>query len=147
MDFLSSFYLVLKALHILSFIAWMAGLLYLPRLFVYHAQEEPSSPAYATFLIMEGRLLRIIMLPAMVSTFLFGTMLACIPGILSWDSTWFFLKIFCVFVLAGLHGLMVLWWKAFTHGQNQKTALFFRMVNEVPFGIATVIVFLAVLKP
>jgi len=147
MTFLIPFYLTLKALHVLSFMAWMAGLLYLPRLFVYHAQEDPNSPTYATFLTMERRLLRFIMLPAMLATFFFGGLLMGVPGLITWDSTWFFLKLPCVFGLAALHGLMVSWWKGFASHQNKKTALFFRLINEIPFVLAIIIVFLAILKP
>lgn len=147
MDFLVDFYLILKVLHILSFIAWMAGLLYLPRLFVYHAQEDTSSQTYAVFLNMEQRLLRLIMLPAMLSTFLFGGLLACVPGIITWESYWFFLKLLCVLFLAALHGLMVSWWKAFSLSRNKKSPFFFRVINEIPFLIAAIIVFLAIFKP
>ncbi|MBY0264086.1 MAG: protoporphyrinogen oxidase HemJ [Holosporales bacterium] len=147
LDLLTNFYLHLKALHILSVIAWMAGLLYLPRLFVYHVENLGNKDLEKVFLTMEERLLRIIMLPSMIATFLFGGLLLLIPGIVQWNEGWIHLKLLLVFSLAGLHGMMISCWKDLKAGKNQKTALFFRYVNEIPFFLAIVVVFLVILKP
>jgi protoporphyrinogen IX oxidase len=147
MDWISAFYLPLKVLHILSFIAWMAGLLYLPRLFVYHAMEPATSHTYALFVVMERRLLRGIMLPAKIAVFLFGGLLACYPGMLSGPSLWFWAKISLALLLAALHGGMICWWKAFRERRNTKSAVFFRWVNEIPFLIAAIMVYLVIFKP
>ena len=106
-DFLCSYYLWVKAFHIIFVIAWMAGLLYLPRLFVYHAQTTPGSEVSTYFKTMEHRLLRIIMLPAMLLTFFFGLLLYFIPGIVDMSDGWFHAKLFLVFLLAGPHELNI----------------------------------------
>ncbi len=147
MDWLSDFYPLLKVLHILSFIAWMAGLLYLPRLFVYHAMEPTTSHTYALFVVMERRLLRGIMLPAKVAVFLFGGLLAYYPGMLSGPCLWFWIKLSLAFMLAALHGWMIRWWKAFRDRRNTKSHTFFRWVNEIPFIIAAIMVYLVIFKP
>ena len=125
----------------------MAGLLYLPRLFIYHTDHLGNKELENVFLVMERRLLRIIMLPSMIATFLFGGLLLLIPGIVQWTEGWIYLKLCCVLSLAALHGMMVSWLKDFEAGTSQKSSLFFRYINEVPFIIAIGIVFLVVLKP
>ena len=146
-DLLAPWYLFLKSMHLLSVIAWMAGLLYLPRLFVYHAQKISSREIHTLFSQMEYRLIRIIMLPSMLTTFLFGGLLLLIPGIAQWDQWWIYLKLGLVFILSGLHGMMVSWHKAFRWEFSPQSERFFRLVNEIPFAIAIGIVFLVVLKP
>jgi putative membrane protein len=142
---LSDYYLSLKALHILAVIAWMAGLLYLPRLFIYHLEFDVGSKAYLTFCTMERRLLKIIMLPAIILTFFFGTLLAFSADVFS--SPWFHAKLFLVLILAGFHGYLSKIAKNYARGQKpslSKRALV--VLNEVPFLLAIFIVFLAVLK-
>jgi putative membrane protein len=147
MNWLAAAYPWLKALHIISVIAWMAGLLYLPRLFVYHAGTSPGSPSSETFKIMERRLLRAIMTPAMLATFLFGLLLAAVPGMAGPGALWLPLKIVLVLGLAGLHGAMAAWRRAFEEDRNTHSARFFRMVNEIPTVLMIGVVFLVVLKP
>ncbi len=147
LDFLSSYYLWIKALHIISFVVWMAGLLYLPRLFVYHATTKPGSETSAYFLTMEHKLLRIIMLPAMLMTFAFGVALLLVPGVIGWSSGWIHLKILLVLALAAMHGLMVSWFREFSIDARDRSQNFFRIVNEIPTVIMVVIVILAVVKP
>ncbi len=140
------YYLWMKSLHIIFVISWMAGLLYLPRLFVYHSQTKPSSEMSTTFLTMEHRLLRIIMLPALVLTFLFGGGLLLLP-LWDWHEGWLHLKLLLVFMLAGYHGFLVRVYKQFYAEQRPFSARFFRMINEIPAVLMIVIIFLVVVKP
>lgn len=143
---LSEYYPLLLALHFIFVIAWMAGLLYLPRLFIYHLEFDVGSKPYETFCLMEKRLLRIIMLPAILLTFFFGALLAF--SIEAWSSPWFHLKLFFVFLLAGCHGYFARIARHYREGSPpnlSKKALLF--LNEIPFVLAIFIIFLAVLKP
>ncbi|OJW51267.1 MAG: hypothetical protein BGO67_13210 [Alphaproteobacteria bacterium 41-28] len=143
---LSDYYLTLKSLHFLAIIAWMAGLLYLPRLFIYHLEFDVGSKAYLTFCRMERRLLKIIMLPSLLLTFFLGILLAFSTN--AWAAPWFHMKLLLVLCLAGLHGYFSRIAKTFAKGEippvSRKTLLF---INELPFLLAIFIVFLAVLKP
>ena len=147
LDFLTDYYLWIKALHIISFISWMAGLLYLPRIFVYHATTKPGSEASNYFITMEQRLLRIIMLPAMILTFIFGIALLLVPGLIDWTAGWLHLKLTLVLVLAAAHGAMVKFFKEFRSGDRIRSARFFRLANEIPTLIMIGIVILVVVKP
>ena len=147
---LAEYYLTLKSLHILAIIAWMAGLLYLPRLFIYHLDFEVDSKAYLTFCTMEKRLLKIIMLPAMLLSFTFGFLLAFTAH--SWSAPWFHMKLFLVLCLAAYHGYLSRIAKEFSHGETpfllkNKSKKMLCLLNEVPFLLAIFIVFLAILKP
>ncbi|MEN8236830.1 MAG: protoporphyrinogen oxidase HemJ [Pseudomonadota bacterium] len=146
LDWLADYYLWIKAFHIISVIAWMAGLLYLPRLFVYHAATVPKSEISNTFLKMEYRLSRMIMLPAMILSFSFGSILLLMPS-LDWHSGWLHIKLFMVLILAGLHGYMVVLYKEFLLEKRQRTPRFFRIINEIPAVIMIIIVVMAVVKP
>lgn len=143
---LSEYYHILLALHLLAVIAWMAGLLYLPRLFIYHLEFEVGSKAYTTFCTMERRLLKIIMRPAILLTFLFGILLAFSAN--AWASPWFHMKLLLVLFLAAFHGFLARVAKQYVRGEkpslSRKTLVF---LNEIPFLLAIFIVFLAVLKP
>jgi putative membrane protein len=134
-----------KAFHIISVIAWMAALLYLPRLLVYHADSPVGSEKSETFKIMERRLLRAIATPAMVATFVFGIWLAFLMDF--WSDGWLQAKLAFVLALAAYHGLLVRWVRAFTEDRNTRPARFFRMVNELPALFMVAIVMLVVLKP
>jgi len=147
MSWLSDWYPWIKAGHIISVIAWMAGLLYLPRLFVYHAATETGSVQSETFKIMERRLLRAIMNPAMIAVFVFGGLLLATPGIVDWHSGWIYVKLTLVLLLSLLHHALALWRKAFAEDRNSLSARFFRMVNEIPTLIMILIVILVVVKP
>lgn len=138
-------YLWLKVGHILSVIAWMAAFLYLPRLMVYHADATPGSDKSETFKVMERRLLRGIMTPAMVATWVFGIALATVAD--AWSSGWLHVKLLLVLGLSAMHGMSVGWVRAFAEDRNTKSSRFFRIVNEIPALALVVIVILVVLKP
>lgn len=146
MGFLLDYYLWIKALHIISVIFWMAGMAYLPRLFVYHADAAPGSDKSETFKVMERRLLRGIVNPAMIATFVFGLlMLALNPALFS--DHWMQAKLVLILVMAGLHGMFSRWRKDFERDENRKDARFYRIVNEAPPVLVIFIVLLAVAKP
>lgn len=144
--FLLEHYLVIKALHVIAMIAWMAGMLYLPRLFVYHVDAEKGSPQSETFKVMERRLLRGIINPAMMATVLFGVlMIAANPAIM--QGGWIHVKLSLVFLLVICHVLFARWRKVFFRDENKRTAKFYKVWNEVPTVLMFVIVILAVVKP
>jgi putative membrane protein len=147
MDWLIDFYPWIKALHIVAVIAWMAGLLYLPRLFVYHADAPPGSETSQTFKVMERRLLRAIMDPAMTAAIVFGVLLVVIrsPGI--WQEGWWHAKLALILVMVALHVTFARWQKAFAEDRNTRPARFYRMINEAPTLVMIAIVLLAVVKP
>ena len=135
----------LKALHIVSVIAWMAGMLYLPRLYVYHAATEPGSAQSETFKVMERRLLRAIINPAMVATLVFGLSMAWIGDL--WTQGWLEAKGVLVVGMLIAHGGLARWRKDFEADRNRHSQRFYRVVNEVPTLLMIGIVLLAVLKP
>ena len=137
----------IMALHVMSVIAWMAGLLYLPRLFVYHADAAAGSAQSETFKVMERRLLRGIMNPSMIATYLFGTLLAVTPGIVDWSSAWIYVKLAMVAGLTGAHHGCIVWRKAFAADRNRRPARFYRVMNEVPALMMVVIVIMVIVKP
>ena len=146
MDFLSDYYLWIKSLHIISVISWMAAMLYLPRLFVYHAATKPGSEMSETFKVMERKLLRIILNPAMCLAWVFGIlMIIADPSI--FENGWMHVKATCIILITGLHHGYVRWFKAFDRDENQKSEKFFRIVNEIPAVLMMVIVFMVILKP
>ena len=147
MDWLSDWYLWIKALHIISVMAWMAGMLYLPRLFVYHVDAETGSVQSETFKIMERRLMRAIINPAMVAAFLFGTLLAVTPGIVDWSTGWPWIKIILLVAMTGIHGFLSRWRRQFESDQNVHSSKFYRMMNEVPTVLMILIVIIIVVKP
>jgi putative membrane protein len=147
MNWLIPLYPWVKALHIVSVIAWMAGLLYLPRLFVYHAAEPLGSTTSETFKIMERRLLRGIMTPAMVATLVFGLALLATPGVVDWSSGWIYVKLVSALLLFGLHDFLRRCRRAFAADANKRPARFYRMINEVPPVLMIVIVIMVVVKP
>ena len=138
-------YLWLQALHIIAVISWMAGMLYLPRLFVYHASAAPGSVQSETFKTMEQRLLRFIMTPAMIATWLFGIALVLQGQYLA--ATWFHIKIVLVALMTVMHGLFSHWARDFVHDRNPNSAKFYRIANEIPTVILIAIVILATVKP
>lgn len=141
------FYPWVKALHIISVIAWMAGMLYLPRLFVYHAEAEKGSVQSETFKVMERRLYRGITTPAMVATWIFGLWLAFGFGIVDFSQGWMWLKALMVLALSGLHGFFGRIRRELAEDRNTRSHKFFRAINEIPFVIAIVIVISVVVKP
>ena len=140
-------YLLFKSLHIISFVAWMAGLLYLPRLFVYHSEEKNNSDTYKKFLVMERRLLKFIMMPAMIATWIFGVSLYLINIENIAFSFWFSTKFFLVIALSGYHGYLSVCRKKFMTNSNNNSPRFYRIINEVPTIILILIVFLVIFKP
>ena len=141
------YYQWFKALHIISVIAWMAGMLYLPRLYVYHADAEPGSDKSETFKIMERRLLRAITNPAMVASFLFGGLMLATPGAIDWSMGWVWVKLAMIGVMAAVHGLLARWRRDFEADRNTRPAKFYRMWNEAPTIPLIVIVIMAVVEP
>ncbi len=141
----SGLYNWLKAAHIIAVISWMAGMLYLPRLFVYHTAAEPGSVQSETFKVMERRLLRAIINPAMVATWVLGLWLAWDGG---WfQSPWLHAKILLVVILSGVHGFLARWVRDFAADRNTRSQRFYRILNEVPTLLMIAIVILVVVKP
>jgi len=138
-------FLWLKSFHIIAVIAWMAGMLYLPRLFVYHCEAEPGSKQSETFKVMERRLLKAIINPAMIATWILGLWLAWEAGF--FKSGWLHAKLALVLVLSGIHGWFARLTRDFAHDRNQHSQKFFRMINEIPTVLMVLIVLLVVLKP
>ena len=136
----------IKAIHVISIIAWMAGLLYLPRLFVYHCDVAAGSEASETFKVMERRLLRAIMNPAMIAAWIFGIALLVLnPG---WfEMGWIHAKLAFVVGLTGVHMMMARWRRAFAEDRNQRPQRFFRIMNEVPTLLMIGVVIFVVVKP
>jgi putative membrane protein len=148
MSFLSAVYPWTKAAHIIAVVAWMAGLLYLPRLFVYHAERGIDSRLAATFELMERRLLRGIMNPAMAATWLFGLALAFTPGLVDWRADhWFHVKLAAVAGLTWFHHWLARRRKDFAAGRNQVAARTYRIVNEAPALALMLIVVMVVVRP
>jgi putative membrane protein len=136
-----------KSLHIVAVIAWMAGLLYLPRLFVYHAGVPAESSRAAMLQVMERRLLRGIMLPAAIMTYGFGLILAATPGVVDWRRGWIWSKLGLVILLTFFHFLLARWRRDFAAGKNAHTAKFYRVMNELPTIAMIAIVLFVVAKP
>ncbi len=135
----------IKIAHIVSIISWMVGLLYLPRLMVYHSVAKLNSDVSETFKIMERRLLKGIMTPAMISSWVFGLILAYLSGF--WLDIWFLLKLFFVILLSIYHMVAAGWVRKFANDQNLHTQRFFRFANEVPTILMILVVILVILKP
>jgi putative membrane protein len=146
-DFLANWYLVTKSLHVISVIAWMAGMFYLPRLYVYHAEQvETGSKTDLMFQTMERRLLRAIINPAMVATWIFGLALVFTPGIIDWSDWWPWVKAACVLVMSGFHGWLSARRKDFAAGTNSRSGRTYRIMNEVPTVLMIVIVFAVITR-
>ena len=135
----------IKALHVIAVISWMAGMLYLPRLFVYHCEAETGSKQSETFKVMERRLLKAIINPAMIVTWLAGLYLVWAG---QWYlSPWFHAKFVLVLVMSGVHGFFSRWVKDFAADRNRHSERFYRIINEVPTVLMLIIVSLAIVKP
>ena len=147
LEYLTNAYLWIKAFHIIGAIAWMVGLLYLPRLFVYHCDAAQGSANSETLKIMERRLLHGIMTPAMLVTWSLGLGLIIVSPAIDWEQWWLHLKLFAVIGLTVLHIFMMRWQRLFLKDANRHGALFFRLVNEVPTLLMIVIIIMAVVKP
>ncbi len=134
-----------KSLHIISVIAWMAALLYLPRLLVYHSESTPGSEKSETFKVMERKLLWMIATPAMIATWVFGLWMAWLIG--AWSDGWFHAKLLLVVLLSAYHGFAARWVSDFANDRNTHSMRFYRMVNELPALLMIGIVILVVVKP
>lgn len=147
-DFLISAYDWTRALHIISVITWMAGMFYLPRLFVYHADKAPvGSEMSETFKIMEKKLLKLIINPSMIATWLFGLCLVFTPGVIDWSSVWPWVKAVMVILMSGFHGWLSARRRDFENDQNTKSGRAYRLANEIPTVLMLIIVFMVVVKP
>ena len=140
-------YLTFKALHLIAVISWMAGLLYLPRIFVYHAETKENKGQSETFKLMERRLYFYIMNPAMILSWVFGVLLIHSQGILSLGLLWMKIKIGLVIILTGYHFYLLAVLKDFQIDNNTKSSKFFRYINEVPTILLIIIVFVVIFKP
>ena len=139
------FYLWLKAFHVIAVIAWMAGMLYLPRLFVYHFETAPGTPESERFKVMEWRLLRAIINPSMIAVWILGITLAVVTH--AYVQGWLQTKFVLVLILSGVHGFFARTVKAFARDERRHSQRFYRVINEVPTVLMVAIVILAVVKP
>ncbi|EHH67688.1 protoporphyrinogen oxidase HemJ [Gluconobacter morbifer] len=146
-DFLAAHLSWLLSLHIMAFIAWMAAMFYLPRLYVYHCQTAPGSTESERFKVMERKLLRQIMTPAMIVTLLAGGAMASIPGVIDWSAGWWWTKLACVFGLFAFHGMCAKWRREFAEDRNTHPEKYYRIANEVPTILMAIIVIMIVVRP
>lgn len=136
-----------KAFHVVSMVAWMAGMFYLPRLFVYHCELARGSAESERFKVMERRLLKQIMTPAMIATWVFGLLLVLTPGVISWSQGWWHVKLASVIVMTGLHGMFSRWRRDFMEDRNMRPHRFYRIANEAPTLLLLVIVVMVIVRP
>ena len=147
-DYLIAMYPWLKAGHIISVISWMAGIFYLPRLFVHHSEKvEVPSQTDRLFSIMESKLLKVIMTPAMLTTWGFGLSLAVIPGVLDWSDIWPWVKLISIIAMTWFHFWLAKRQRDFELGNNQLTGKTYGIINEVPTVLLLVIVIMVVVRP
>ena len=147
-DWLITAYPWTKTGHIVAMVAWMAGMFYLPRLFVYHAERaQTGDEVDATFRVMERKLLKLIMNPAMIATWIFGLLLVLTPGVVSWSEPWPWIKALGVLGMSGLHGWLAGRQRDFEQGRNRIRGRSFRMINEIPTLLLLVIVVAVVVRP
>ena len=142
-----NFYLIFKSLHLIAVISWMAGLLYLPRIFVYHVENSKKKETTEIFEIMEKRLYFYIMRPAMIATWFFGIILIYINGLETFSYLWLQTKLFLVILLTIYNEYLRICLKSFRLNTNTKTSKFFRIINEVPTILLILIVFIVIFKP
>ena len=147
MTLLGVLYPWIKAFHVIALIAWMAGMFYLPRLYVYHCDTLPGSAESERFKVMERRLLKQIINPAMLLTLLFGVILVIMLGSALWSQGWWYVKLVSVLLLFGFHGAVSKWRKDFLNDRNRRAQRFYRMANEVPTVLMVVIVIMVIVKP
>ncbi len=136
-----------KAFHVIAMVAWMAGLFYLPRLFVYHCDMLPGSAESERFKVMEYRLMKQIMTPAMILTWTFGILLVLTPGVIDWSSGWWHVKLFSVILMTGFQGAASRWRKDFMRDANTRRGKFYRIANELPTVLLVVIVIMIIVRP
>jgi len=147
-SFLLDWYFWVKALHIISVISWMAGMFYLPRLFVYHAERgSKGSELSETLKIMERKLMRAIINPAMFATWTFGLIMVFTPGVIDWGEIWPWVKAAAVLTMSGFHGWLSARRKEFERDENTRNGRTFRLANEVPTVLMIIIVIMVIVKP
>jgi putative membrane protein len=147
-NFLAEYYLWTKSLHVMSVIAWMAGLFYLPRLFVYHAERVTGPGELAdTLQLMQHKLLKVIVNPAGVAAWVFGLALVSTPGVVDWSAFWSWGKAALVIGMTVYHHALVRWERAFARGENLRPGRFYRAMNEVPTLLMVGIVVFVIVKP
>jgi putative membrane protein len=137
----------IKAFHVIAVISWMAGMLYLPRLYVYHCETTPGSVESERFKVMERRLLRQIILPAMIVTWVLGLLMAFTPGAIDWHEGWWHVKLAAVILLSGFHGALSRWRRDFLEDRNTRSQRFYRIANEVPTVLMVIIVVMVIVQP
>ena len=147
MDWLGFATTWIKALHVISVIAWIAGMMYLPRLFVYHTSAEKGSIQSETFKVMERRLYRGIITPAMAATWIFGLIMVFTPGIIDWHEGWVWVKAVSVIALSGIHGYYGRQVRNFAADRNERPHGFWRVVNELPFVLVIISVIMVIVRP
>lgn len=147
-DFLAALYPWTLALHIMAVIAWMAGLFYLPRLYVYHVEKAAKKKELnLIYQEMERKLLRAIMNPAMIATWVFGLMMVFTPGLVDWGAAWPWVKAVMVLGMTWYHHLLGQWRKGFVAGANTRSGRYYRLMNEVPTVLMIVIVIMVIVRP
>lgn len=147
-DFIATHYLWLKAVHLIAVFAWMAGLFYLPRLYVYHADTDIHDQSHIMLSLMERRLLRAIMNPAMILSWIIGLLLIIYQlDIGGFKQGWLHIKLTSVMLMTGFHGLLAYHRKQFEQGLNQKSHVYFRIINEIPTILLIIIVIAVIVKP
>ncbi len=147
LTFLAPYLLWTKSFHVISVIAWLAGLFYLPRLFVYHCEAVPGSLESERFKVMERRLLKQIMSPAMIAAWTFGILLVLTPGAVDWHAGWWHVKLTSVVLMTGVQGVLSKRRKDFLNDRNVKPQRYFRILNEVPTILMVVIVIMVIVQP
>lgn len=146
-DALRFIYPWVKAFHVIAVIAWMAGLLYLPRLYVYHCETVPGSAESERFKVMERRLLKQIATPAMIAAWTFGILLVLTPGVIDWGWGWWHVKLAAAILLTGVHGILSRYRRDFLVDRNTRPQRFYRLINEVPTLLLVVIVIMVIVRP
>ena len=147
MTLLTTLYPWTKSFHVIAMVAWMAGLFYLPRLYVYHCDVKPGSAESERFKVMEYRLLRQITTPAMIATWMFGILLVLTPGVIDWSAPWWHVKLTAVLLMSGFHGALSKWRREFLGDRNTRPQKYYRIANEVPTLLMLVIVIMVIARP
>src|SRR6185312_7749239 len=141
---LAGLYPWIKAFHVIAMTAWMAGLFYLPRLYVYHCETLPGSAESERFKVMERRLLKQITSPAMIATWVLGVVLVFTPGVIDWSWGWWHVKLLGVILMTGFHGALSRWRRDFLEDRNARPARFYRVANEIPTVLLILIVIMVI---
>ena len=137
----------IKSVHVMAVMAWMAGMFYLPRLYVYHCETVRGSTESERFKVMERRLLKQIINPAMITAWIMGLAMAFTPGIVDWSSGWWWTKFIAVWLMSGFHGALSKWRRQFLEDRNRRPQRFYRIANEVPTLLMAIIVIMVIVRP